>query len=76
MSLAEISSEQNSIEYFIDFLCSLSFIGREVRAGEFEYQYDLDLNFKTKILANKLNSNRFKIHNAFIPFLKCSDCNL
>ncbi len=73
MTVAHIANDITSVEYFIDFLCSLSFIGREVRTDVYEYRYDLGANIKIKILADKLKSDRFRIHNAFIPFLECSD---
>lgn len=75
MEDSAIPCNEAEIEYFINFLCSLSFIGREVRENEFVYQYDMGLHIKIKILSDKLNSQRFKIHNAFIPFLECSDYN-
>jgi hypothetical protein len=73
MTTANIPTDNENVQYFIDFLCSLSFIGREVRKNEFEYQYDPTSSLKIKILSDKLNSQRFKIHNAFIPFLECID---
>jgi len=58
---------------FIDRLCNLSFIGREIRNLEFEYEYDFENDEKIKILFNKLGTKRYKIHNAFIPFLETKD---
>ncbi len=73
MVLADINTDEINVDYFIDFLCSLSFIGREIREDEFEYEYDFETDIKIKILSKKINSNRYKIHNAFIPFLECID---
>lgn len=73
MKSASIPIEESNVEYFIDFLCSLSFLGRETKSNIFEYEYDFETDVKIKILAQKFNSNRYKIHNAFVPFLECSD---
>lgn len=73
MNLSEISTDNNYVDEFITHLCGLSFLGRETRPLHFEFEFDFDSDEKNLILANKLNSNRYKIHNAFIPYLECSD---
>lgn len=73
MGNSNIPIDDDNVNYFIDFLCNLSFLGREVRTLEFEYEYDFENDAKIKVLAGKLNSNRFKIHNAFIPFLESKE---
>lgn len=65
--------ENITTEYFIEHLCSLSFLGRETKPFAFSYDYDLLTNEKNMILAKKLGTNRYKIHNAFLPYLECSD---
>lgn len=74
MKAADINcDEETQITYFIDHLCTLSFLGKEIRANEFHFDYGYELDDKKDFLAKKYNSNRFKIHNAFIPYLECSD---
>jgi len=73
MKKAELSTENDFVDYFISHLCSLSFIGRETRSYEYQYEYEFEIDNKIQILAEKLNSNNYKIHNAFIPYLECSD---
>jgi energy-coupling factor transporter ATP-binding protein EcfA2 len=58
------------IDYFIDRLVSLSILGREIRDNEFFFDNDFDSIEKTKVLASKLNSNRFKIHSALTSYLE------
>lgn len=73
MIQSEISTEDNYVELFITHLCELSFIGREIKPFIFQFEFDFDSEDKNLILAKKLNSNRYKIHNAFVPYLECSD---
>ena len=65
-----IFNDDNSKEKFIDHLVALSVLGRETKTGEFSFNYDLENDRKSKILANKLGTNNFSIHNALIPALK------
>ncbi|MBD3842693.1 MAG: hypothetical protein IE909_12575, partial [Campylobacterales bacterium] len=72
MTNARINASSNEeIEKFIDHLVDLTVLGREVRNNEFEYEYDVDNFKKIKILSKKLNSKRYKIHNALLPHLEC-----
>ena len=75
MKASQIPIENNYTDKFIEHLCALTFIGREVKQYVFVFEFDFDSDGKNKILASKLNSNRFKIHNAFVPYLECSDFN-
>ncbi len=59
------------VDYFINNLASLSIIGREVSQGQFVFDYDFDTGKKTRALASKFNSNRYKIHNALALYLEC-----
>lgn len=65
----EIKSAEN-LEYFIDRLTSLSFIGREIKANGFQFVYDFETDEKNRLMALKFGSNRFRIHNAFVPYLE------
>jgi nucleoside 2-deoxyribosyltransferase len=73
MIKSEIPNENNYIDDFITHLCGLSFLGREIKPFEFAFEFDFDSDEKNVTLANRLNSNRYKIHNAFIPYLECDD---
>lgn len=64
------TANDDSIEKFIDYLVSLTILGRETKAGVFEYEYDDDKSKKLKILSEKLNSKRYRIHNALVPYLE------
>lgn len=63
--------DECDVENFIDNLVDLTILGREVRDNEFAYEYDVEKFKKIKVMSKKLGSNRFKIHNALIPFLEC-----
>ncbi len=67
------NSTEDKIEYFITHLCTISFIGREVLRNEFYFDYGFDVDDKKLFIAKKYNSGRFKIHNAFMPYMECSD---
>lgn len=62
---------EGDIEKFIDNLVDLTILGREVREDLFEFEYDVENFKKIKIMAKKLNSKRYRIHNALLPFLEC-----
>lgn len=57
---------------FINHLVNLSILGRETRHGKFSFNYDIENGRKNMILAEKFGTKRFKIHNALLPFLKCT----
>lgn len=74
MNVASVSCDSaDKIEYFISHLCSLSFIGREIRKDEFYFDYGYEIDDKKLFLARKYNSKRYKIHQAFIPYMECED---
>jgi len=62
--------DEDSKEKFIDHLVALSILGRETKPGEFSFNYDLENDRKSKILATKLGTNNFSIHNALVPALE------
>jgi hypothetical protein len=64
---------EDKIEYFISHLCSLSFVGREIRKNEFYFDYGYEIDDKKLFQAKNFNSGRFKIHEAFIPYMECED---
>lgn len=61
----------DDVEKFIDNLVDLTILGREVRTNEFQFEYDVENFKKIKIMSKKLNSKRYRIHNALLPFLEC-----
>jgi energy-coupling factor transporter ATP-binding protein EcfA2 len=73
MQASNIDTTSGRIDYFVNHLCALSFLGREVRPAVFKYEYDFETDEKVLSQAEKLNSGRYKIHNAFMPYLECSD---
>ena len=62
-----------ALERFIDHLVSLTIFGREIKQSVFEYEYEFDIDIKLKSLANKLNSKKYRIHNALIPYLEINN---
>jgi len=74
MGLASIAhGSDEEVSYFISHICSLSFLGREIRINEFHFDYGYEIDDKKLFQANKLNSNRYQIHRAFVPYMECSD---
>lgn len=65
--------EDVNLEKFISHLTSLTILGSETRDNYFEYEYEFDSDIKIKALAKKINSGRYKIHNALIPYLELKD---
>ncbi|MRX40620.1 hypothetical protein GJU43_15140 [Flavobacterium sp. LC2016-23] len=66
---------EEDVEKFIDNLVDLTILGREVRTNEFQFEYDVENFKKIKTMSKKLDSKRYKIHNALIPFLECEIIN-
>jgi len=62
--------DEDSKDKFIDHLVALSILGREIKPGEFSFNYDLENNRKSAILAKKLGTNNLRLHNALIPALE------
>ena len=71
MQDSSISVIDEDLEYFINHLVDLSVIGREIRPNEFVFNYDFTQDKKNLILSKKLNTDRYKIHNALAPYLEC-----
>lgn len=72
-STAIDTSDPGMVEYFIDHLVSLGIFGRETKHNQFEFETILEDNKKLKRLAEKLGSNRYKIHNALVSYLECTN---
>lgn len=71
MGNAGLNNSDEHVDKFISHLESLTVIGPEVRENEFKFNYDFENSKKIEIQAKKYGSNRFRIHNALIPFLEC-----
>lgn len=66
-------TDKYSVEDFINNLILLSILGRETQLNQFTYSYEMENDKKSRMLAEKLNSNRFQIHRALIPALELID---
>lgn len=71
MKASKIDVDDKNVEYFINHLVDLTIVGREIRENEFAFDYDYNQDKKNIVLSKKLNSDRFKIHNALVPYLEC-----
>lgn len=65
-------SDEQSEDKFIDHLVALSILGRETQSDHYTFGYDLENDRKSKVLAKKLGSSNFRIHNALVPALDCT----
>ncbi|MBI3517972.1 MAG: hypothetical protein HY062_01260, partial [Bacteroidetes bacterium] len=70
--MQKVAIDVSIIDKFIDHLVDLTIVGRETKTDHFEYEYDMDTSKKLKILGEKLSSNRYRIHNALVPYLECT----
>ena len=69
MCKAKLPDSEDFFDRFIEDLASLSILGKETRENSFEFEYDLDNKDIINVKSRKLNSNRYKIHNALVPYL-------
>lgn len=63
------SDGEDKVETFIDFLASISVIGREVKNNEFKYEYGFENEDVIRRRAKRLGTNQYKIHSALASFL-------
>ena len=67
---------EDKFDFVIELLCDLTFLGREVDEGRFEFSYNEDEKEKLKAMARKTIEKRknkttqFRIHNAFHSYLE------
>jgi predicted AAA+ superfamily ATPase len=71
----QIGIDTHDLDEIIDQLCDLTFLGREIKEGDFRFQYNDENKNKFQVMARKTadkNSNikRFKINKAFHPYLE------
>lgn len=58
------------VDEFIEYLFSLSFLGKEVNENDFRYDYGYANTKKIKMMSKKYAGSRYKIHPAFHPTLE------
>ena len=66
MCEAKLSESEDKLNYLIEHLSTLSILGKEVSENQFEFEYAFDRKDFINAKSKKLNSNRYKIHNALI----------
>lgn len=69
MLKANIPSDNDRVENFIDHLVGLSILGREVKEDRFFFEYDLEDSKRYKLLSQKLDSPKLKIHESLSAYL-------
>jgi hypothetical protein len=73
---------QDKLESVIDLLCDLTFLGREVEDGRFEFQYNEDEKYKLQVMARKAaevrpnKAGRFLIGQAFHAYLEIAPVSM
>lgn len=70
---AQLSESEEFLDYLIEHLSSLSILGKEVRENQFEFEYAFDSKDLINARSKKLNSKRYKVHNALVPLLNLSN---
>jgi hypothetical protein len=66
----DVEKNEDEISILIDHLVSISVLARETESNKFEYAYDFDSIEQLKLLADRLGTNRFKLHKALFPFAR------
>lgn len=66
---AQLSESEERLDYLIEHLSTLSILGKEVSKNQFEFEYAFDSKDLINAKSRKLNSERYKIHNALVPLL-------
>lgn len=67
---------EDKLDFVIELLCDLTFIGREIEEGRFEFSYNEDEKAKLQAMARKTVEKRknkvmrFRINNAFHSYLE------
>ena len=70
---ANISQSEEFLDYLIEHLSALSILGKEIGHNQFEFEYAFDSKDLINAKSKKLNSNRYKLHNALVPLLGLVD---
>ena len=67
---------KEDLNKIIELLCDLTFLGREVECGRFEFQFNDDTKAKLQVMARKASEmradklERYLIHKAFHAYLE------
>jgi len=69
MCEAQLSESEEFLDYLVEHLSTLSILGKEVSKNQFEFEYAFDSKDLINAKSRKLSSNRYKLHNALVPFL-------
>ncbi|GAX39034.1 P-loop ATPase, Sll1717 family [Nodularia sp. NIES-3585] len=69
MSDMNLSQSEEDLDKLVENLSTLSILGKEVSQDEFEFEYAFDSKDIINAKSKKFGSNRYKIHNALIPYL-------
>ncbi|RYM34592.1 hypothetical protein ERX46_04245 [Brumimicrobium glaciale] len=72
MKNVNFNIDENKIDEFIDHLVNLTIIGREIKVDKYGYEHDVDKAKKLKVLANKVQNGKYRVHNALVPYLECT----
>jgi Cdc6-like AAA superfamily ATPase len=70
---AKLSESEEFLDYLIEHLSSLSILGKEVKENQFEFEYAFDSKDLINARSKKLNSKRYKVHNALVPLLNLNN---
>jgi Cdc6-like AAA superfamily ATPase len=73
MSDAKLSESEEFLDCLIEHLSSLLILGKEVGENKFEFEYAFDSKDVINARSKKLNSQRYKVHNAIVPHLNLSN---
>jgi len=66
---AKLSESEEHLDYLIEHLSTLSILGKEIGKDQFQFEYAFDSKDLINAKSRKLNSNRYKVHNALVPLL-------
>lgn len=69
MSDIDFSQSEENLDKLIEHLSTLSIIGKEIYKDNFEFEYAFDSKDIINAKSRKLGSNRYKLHNALVPYL-------
>lgn len=61
------------VDDLIDHLVSISILGLETSQDNFEYVYEFDEKRRMQVLSERIGSERYRIHNAIVPFVRSDD---
>ena len=70
MCKSKLSDSEEDLENLIERLSTLSILAKEVNENQFEFEYFFEKKEIINARSRKLNSSRYKIHNALAPYLE------